>query len=141
MADIKRSDFDIDFRYGQQGEVFVNHLLTAPIETVEAKRDRKWCRTGNFYIEVECWSDNQKTWYPSGINTTKATHQAFIIHDSVLIFPTERVRETVRLHGAKIECSIPPNYSRGFLITPEQLLRMTAYSENQSIAPQSGHLG
>ena len=133
---MRNSDFDLDLRYGQEGEIYVNRLLTSPIETVESKRDRKWCRTGNFYIEVECWSDNTKSWYLSGINTTKATHQAFVIHDSVLIFPTERIKETVRLHGARVECSILPNYSRGFLITPEQILRMTAHAENQSIAPR-----
>jgi hypothetical protein len=133
---VSRSDFDLDLRFGQDGEVYVNRLLTSPIETVEVKRDRKWSRTGNFYIEVECWSDNTKSWYLSGINATKATHQAFIIHDSVLIFPTARIRETVRLHGAKGECSIPPNYSRGFLITPEQILQMTAREEIRAIVPQ-----
>lgn len=139
MADMKRSDFDLDLRFGQMGEIYVNHLLTAPIETVEAKRDRKWSRTGNFYIEVECWSDNTRSWYQSGINTSKATHQAFVIFDSVLIFPTERVRATVRACGSKVECSIPPNYSRGFLITPEQLLSMTANEENRAVVQQSRH--
>lgn len=133
MDNVKRSDWDLDLRFGQEGEVYVNHLLTSPINTVESKRDRKWHKTGNFYIEVECWSDNTKSWYLSGINTTKASHQAFVIHDSVLIFPTERVRETVRLHGARVECSIPPNYSRGFLITPAQLLQMTANAESRGV--------
>lgn len=133
---VKKSDFDLDLRFGQQGEVYVNHLLTSPIETVEVKRDRKWSQTGNFYIEVECWSENNQSWYLSGINTTKATHQAFLLHDSVLIFPTHRIKETVRLHGAKVECSIPPNFSRGFLITPEQILQMTAQSEIQEVAQQ-----
>lgn len=132
-SQVKNSDFDLDLRFGQQGEVYVNHLLTSPIETVEVKRDRKWSRTGNFYIEVECWSENNKSWYLSGINTTKATHQAFLLHDSVLIFPTHRIKETVRLHGAKVECSIPPNFSRGFLITPEQILQMTAQSEIREV--------
>lgn len=133
-SQVKKSDWDLDLRFGQEGEVFVNKLLTSPIETIEVKRDRKWSRTGNFYIEVECWSHNNQSWYLSGINTTKATHQAFLLHDSVLIFPTERIKETVRLHGAKVECSIPPNFSRGFLITPEQILRMTAQSEIRGVA-------
>jgi hypothetical protein len=136
MDSVKRSDFDIDFRYGWEGELVVNWLLSAPIETVEVKRDKKWCRTGNFFIEVECWSDNNKCWYPSGITTSKATHQAFVIHDSVLVFPTKRIRDTVREHGAKVECSIPPNYSRGYLITPQQILSLTASAENQSVAQQ-----
>jgi hypothetical protein len=135
-SQVKKSDWDLDLRFGQEGEVFVNKLLTSPIETIEVKRDRKWSRTGNFYIEVECWSNNNQSWYLSGINTTKATHQAFLLHDSVLIFPTERIKETVRLHGAKVECSIPPNFSRGFLITPEQILRMTAQSEIRGVAQQ-----
>lgn len=135
-SQVKKSDWDLDLRFGQEGEVFVNKLLTLPIETIEVKRDRKWSRTGNFYIEVECWSHNNQSWYLSGINATKATHQAFLLHDSVLIFPTERIKETVRLHGAKVECSIPPNFSRGFLITPEQILQMTAASEIRGVAQQ-----
>lgn len=53
---MKNSDWDLDFRFGQAGEVLVNSLLTAPIETVEVKTDRRWKETGNLYIEVYCWS-------------------------------------------------------------------------------------
>lgn len=119
---MKRSDFDIDFRYGQQGEVFVNHLLTSEIETVEVKRDRKWIDTGNIYIEIECWSDAIGCWYPSGINATKASHWAFVLEDMVVIVPSDRVRKAIAIHGIRREMNRPEYSTRGFTVTIEQLM-------------------
>ena len=47
------SDFDLDFRYGQDGELYVNNLLQDPLKTVECKRDSRWIDTGNIFIETE----------------------------------------------------------------------------------------
>jgi hypothetical protein len=122
MDDIKRSDFDIDLRYGQEGESYVKQLLN--IETIEVKRDKRWKNTGNLYIEVWCWSDNNKEWYPSGLQVTKATHWAFVLEETVIIVPVAQLIETVQKYGNKIECSIPPNYSKGFLIKVNDLLEV-----------------
>jgi len=51
-----KSDWDIDLRYGQDGEEYVRRLLT--METVEVKRDRRWKETGNIYIETSCYYVN-----------------------------------------------------------------------------------
>ena len=122
MDDIKRSDFDIDLRYGQEGESYVKQLLN--IETIEVKRDKRWKNTGNLYIEVWCWSDNNQEWYPSGLQVTKATHWAFVLEETVIIVPVAQLIETVQKYGNKIECSIPPNYSKGFLIKVTDLLEV-----------------
>lgn len=122
MDDIKRSDFDIDLRYGQEGESYVKQLLN--IETIEVKRDKRWKNTGNLYIEVWCWSDNNQEWYPSGLQVTKATHWAFVLEETVIIVPVAQLIETVQKYGNKIECSIPPNYSKGFLIKVNDLLEV-----------------
>lgn len=122
MDDIKRSDFDIDLRYGQEGESYVKQLLN--IETIEVKRDKRWKNTGNLYIEVWCWSDNNQEWYPSGLQATKASHWAFVLEEMVVIVPVAQLIKTVEKYGHKIECSIPPNYSKGFLIKVNDLLQI-----------------
>lgn len=122
MDSIRNSDFDIDLRFGQAGEVLVNSLLTAPIENVEVKRDRRWKETGNLYIETWCWSDNLSQWYPSGFATATATHWSWVLEEMVLTFPVALIKQTIQRNGHAIECSIPPNYSKGYLIKVTDLL-------------------
>ena len=119
----KLSDFDLDFSFGQEGENLVNELLTGG-KTVEVKRDRKWYQTGNLYIETECWSNESKSWVNSGLLTTKAEYWAFVLETGVVMVTTKCVAWTVQRYGHRIECSIEPNYSRGFLITAENLFDM-----------------
>ena len=117
------SDWDIDLRYGQEGEVYVNSLLTAPIETIEVKRDKRWIETGNLYIETECWSDVMQSWYHSGISTSKASHWSFVLEDSVVIVPIKRLKFVVQKYGRKKEMNRPDYSTKGFLITVEDLFR------------------
>jgi hypothetical protein len=98
--------------------------LTAPIETVEVKRDKRWKNTGNLFIEVWCWSVNKSEWYPSGLQTSKATHWAFVLEEMTVIVPTDQLKKTVEKYGHPIECSIPPNYSKGYLIKVTDLLQV-----------------
>jgi len=119
-----KSDWDLDLRFGQEGEVAANALLTAPIETVEVKRDRRWKETGNLYIETECWSDVLACWYASGISTTKASHWSFILEDSVLTVPTERVSKAVAFYGVRREMNRPEYSTKGFTITVADLLKV-----------------
>ena len=121
---MSRSDWDLDLRFGQQGEVMVNSLLTAPIETVEVKRDRRWKETGNLYIETECWSDVLDCWYASGISTTKASHWAFILEDSVLTVPTAKVSKAIAFYGIRREMNRPEYSTKGFTITVADLLKV-----------------
>lgn len=116
------SDWDLDLRDGLAGEATVASLLQS--ETVEVKTDRRWYETGNIYIETECWYNKSQTWEPSGIRVSKATHWAYVLEDSVIIVPTERLREMLWESEFKtpINCNIPPNPSRGYLITPANLL-------------------
>ena len=115
------SSFDLDFRYGYAGEQLVEELLTNG-KTVEVKRDRKWHETGNLYIEVECWYNNTQSWQASGIAVTEADYWAFVLEESVLMIPTLNVIQAINKYGREINCEIPPNKSRGFLITVNDLL-------------------
>lgn len=115
------SSFDLDFRYGYAGEQLVEELLTNG-KTVEVKRDRRWHETGNLYIEVECWYNRTESWQASGIAVTEADYWAFVLQESVLMIPTINVIQAINQYGRQITCEIPPNKSRGFLITVNDLL-------------------
>jgi len=115
------SSFDLDFRYGYAGEQLVEELLTNG-KTVEVKRDRRWHETGNLYIEVECWYNSTQSWQASGIAVTEADYWAFVLEESVLMIPTINVIQAINQYGRQITCEIPPNKSRGFLITVNDLL-------------------
>jgi hypothetical protein len=115
------SDFDLDFRFGQQGENSVANLLS--IETVEVKTDRRWKETGNVYIETYFYSLASQDWIPSGINITKATHWAFKLEDAVLLVETPKLIEAIKEYGVPISTPIEPNPSKGFLMKPENILR------------------
>jgi hypothetical protein len=118
---VKNSSFDLDFGYGRKGEQLVEELLTEG-KRIEVKRDRKWWSTNNIYIEVECFFRKSMSWEPSGINVTEAEYWAFVLEKAVIMVPTSHVRWAVHHKGREITCEIPPNLSKGFLITVEDLL-------------------
>lgn len=120
---MKNSNHDLDYRDGKEGEVYVNHLLTSPIDTVEVKRDRRWIETGNVFVEQECWSDIVGSWYRSGINATKATHWSFVLEDMVLIVPTQTVQKAIAMFGIRREMNRPEYSTKGMTVTVNDLLK------------------
>ena len=119
---MKDSNWDLDLRDGLRGESIVADILNA--DTIEVKTDRRWRHTGNLYIETECYYKSSNSWELSGISVSKATHWAFVLEDSVLIIPTYRLREAIHDHPRPITCNIPPNPSRGHLVTPALLMEL-----------------
>ena len=111
-----KSDWDLDLAFGKAGEIQVNELLTASIETVEVKRDRRWLETKNLYIEMSCFSEKVNAWYLSGLSTTKASHWAFVLEDIVVIVPTDKLKRIVELKGRKIQMLRDEYSTRGYLI-------------------------
>lgn len=126
----KNSSFDLDFGYGRKGEQLVEELLTEG-KKVEVKRDRKWWRTNNLYIEVECYFKKSESWERSGLRVTTAEYWAFVLEKSVLIVPTTALNYAVDNFGREITCEIPPNLSKGYLITVEDLLTATRKLKNE----------
>jgi hypothetical protein len=118
------SSFDLDLKFGVEGESLVSELLTGG-KTVEVKRDRKWYKTNNLYIETECYFVGKGDWAPSGLSVTTAYYWAFVLEQSVMIVPTDVLRFAVQEFGREITCDIPPNQSKGYLITVENLLTAT----------------
>ena len=134
---MKDSNWDLDLRAGLLGESVVADILKA--DTVEVKTDRRWYETGNLYIETECYYKSSNSWEPSGIAVSKATHWAFVLEDSVLIVPTFRLREAIHEHPRPITCNIPPNPSRGHLVTPAlliELIRLAKQREELAVEEQ-----
>lgn len=117
----KLSDFDLDYSNGLVGENLVDALLGGG-KTVEVKTDLKWKDTGNVYIETTCWSHRKNEWYPSGLSASKADFWAFVLQGGVVLVPTTQLKETVTRFGRAITCNIPPNPSKGYLITIENIL-------------------
>lgn len=118
----KLSDFDLDYSFGLEGENLVNELLTGG-KTLEVKRDRKWWDTGNIFIEVQCWYNASKSWEDSGLTVSKADYWAFVLESGVIIVPINHVKYAVKVFGKRIECTIEPNNSRGYLITAKDLIK------------------
>lgn len=124
---MKNSDFDMDLKNGQAGENAVWRRLNSDMSTVEVKRDGRWFDTDNLYIETECYYNRSQSWEPSGLSVTKALVWVFVLGDLHISLPTENLRdmiETKRKVGTlrEINCVIPPNPSRGVLITVQDLL-------------------
>jgi hypothetical protein len=125
----KFSDFDLDFQKGKAGENLVEGAIVALCagSTVEVKTDLKWQKTGNLYVETECFYQTSQQWELSGLSVTKATHWAFVLNGLIIILPTDDLRKVVEVEGTPIDCKIEPNPSRGFLIKPEHILARFKY--------------
>jgi hypothetical protein len=126
----KNSSFDLDFGYGRKGEKLVEELLTEG-KRIEVKRDRKWNKTGNLYIEVECWFLKTQSWEASGLMVTEAEYWAFVLEKGVLMVPTDHVHHAIKKAGREITCDIPPNKSKGYLITVDDLLTAMKELKNE----------
>jgi hypothetical protein len=126
------SDFDMDLAFGQEGESLVKELLTGG-QTIEVKRDKRWKETGNVYVETECYFNRTQSWGPSGINVTKAAYWAFVLEEMVLLIPIEALRYAVDEFGSSIACNIPPNPSKGVLLTVPQLLKSIKEYKNADL--------
>jgi hypothetical protein len=134
---MKDSNWDLDYRDGLVGESRIADLLH--MDTVEVKTDRRWVETGNLYIETECFYQSDQEWKPSGVRASKATHWGFVLEDSVLIIPLYRLKEVIWEHGKSITCNIPPNPTRGYLITPAALIEYVKQARNKEIAAHDAH--
>lgn len=118
--------FDIDLEYGRQGELFIGSVVEAlKADRIEVKRDGKFARTGNLYVEFEC--RNRGQWRDSGLKTTDAALWAFVLGDSglAIIVPTELLKEVCRLRyhaGHVAEETDGSNPTRGVLLPVQYLM-------------------
>lgn len=86
-------NFDIDLRYGQEGEKLVHDILSGGLR-IEVKTDRMAHTTGNLAVEYKC----RGKW--SGISTTQADWWAFVLcHNShILMIRTDMLKVLVKIY-------------------------------------------
>lgn len=91
-------EFDIDYEYGRQGELFFQSIRKAMQEDrVEVKRDGRFAETGNLYVEFACL--RRGTWTPSGIAVSTAEAWSFVLGDSevALTLSTDLLKDICRM--------------------------------------------
>ena len=115
------SDFDNDYRDGLVGE----SLTAEIIQTAEVKTDYQWQRTGNFYIEYECFYNNINAWAPSGIEVTTANYWSLVMpirnkKPIVLDIPTSLLKKVCK-GASKAEMNDGLNPSKGYLVKVSQI--------------------
>lgn len=124
MGNIKDSRYDISTRKGELAEKLVIRILTD--KTIEVKNDGQWVKTGNLFVEMWCWQQLSQSWKKSGLLITESDYYAFVIEGAILHFPTSVVMETCKRFGKQGKCDIPPNPSKGYLVTVNELLTVLA---------------
>ena len=86
-------DFDLQYAPGHQGELFVADTWTSFLDgaRIEVKTDLKTARTGNVFLEYDCWKSG--LWTPSGIcrNTGETAElMAVVPYRTVAIIAPQR---------------------------------------------------
>lgn len=119
---MRQPDFDIDFRRGQQGELFVQRIIQGIKDgTTEVKRDDRAAETGNLYIETECL--RQDVYCSSGISETRAEIYAFVVGDLMLAVPTPMLRQILP-SLRRASCDRGNHPTRGYLLPLGTLIGM-----------------
>jgi len=116
MTDGYVPDFDIDAAVGGQGALFAATAMDAihDGESAEVKTDEASWRTGNVYIELECWVSGQ--WVPSGVNR-QAVLWAHVVANGLVIFaPREQVKAVALKYGRPRRCRRGNHPTRGMAI-------------------------
>jgi hypothetical protein len=135
LADGYQPDFDLDLEYGRQGELFASRAIDAinSGQSVEIKTDDETARTGNVYIELECFVSGQ--WVGSGVNT-KAFLWAHVIVGGVVVFALkEHVRTVAMTYGKPGECKRGSHPTRGRLIpVPQFVAALTGVAKRSGVA-------
>lgn len=89
--------WDIDNSYGQEGELLVGDIIEGIKHgRVEVKRDWMFHKTGNLYVEYECY--RQGGWHKSGVAITEAETWVFVLGDSnvAICISTDRLKTIAR---------------------------------------------
>lgn len=100
MAEGYEPDFDIDYKAGEQGQLWVADVIDAmQSDRGEIKTDEKALLTKNAYFEWACQYRGQ--FELTGIAHTKAEVWCHVIGDVIVIAPKDVVLAAVRRYYAK----------------------------------------
>lgn len=117
----KLSDWDINLAEGQWGENLLTEILMDSGDKLEIKTDYQWQRTGNIYVEYECYYVQAGKDKPSGLSVSKAPYYVFVLpwadrEPLIKIIPTALLKLVVKAKGREAECTHSQNPSKGYLI-------------------------
>jgi hypothetical protein len=117
--------WDITSEEGHQGVLFAQWAKEAITSgaSVEVKTDLESWRTGNVYIEFECWVSGR--WEHSGIDerhTQSVLWAHLVVGPMVLYAPTEYVRWVALKYGKPRECPRGSNPTRGRVMPIPQFM-------------------
>lgn len=132
---MRQPDFDLDFRRGQQGELFAERIIEGLRGgLVEVKRDDAAIQTGRLYIETDCRTARMAGMYePSGIRVSKADFWAYVVGEGLIVVPTQLLRDI--LPGlSSASCPRGSNPTKGAVIpigTLWNMIRARAREESQ----------
>jgi len=127
-------EFDIDYEYGRQGELFVTSIRKAMQEDrVEVKRDGRFADTGNLYVEFAC--RKRAGWAPSGIAVSTAEAWSFVLGDSevALTLSTDLLKDVCRMayrQGRVAEQTNGSHPTKGVLLKVSHLMAYLRKQEN-----------
>lgn len=117
----RQPDFDIDYKDGYQGELWVADVLDSLEDgaRIEVKRDRLAVETGNVYLEYECWKSGQ--WVKTGFLSRTAELYSIALAPMVVVSaPTSAVRAVAAKYYAdernRRECPVGGNPTRGVIV-------------------------
>jgi hypothetical protein len=115
------SSWDLDYRDGLEGE----NLMASIIETSEVKKDFQWQKTGNVYIEFECWYNNDGKFKPSGIAVTESNYYSLVLpvkelKPVVVSVPTSMLKKLCK-ESPTVSMDQGANPSKGYLVKVSQI--------------------
>jgi hypothetical protein len=119
-----RPDFDIDYRYGRQGELLVADVLRQ-IANGDARVEVKTSRFSDWFLFVEVQQRPRGCdWRPSGIAATSAEYWAFVKPNGcILLAPTEELRKHVATSQLVGGGENGDNPTKGVLVNAALLLK------------------
>lgn len=129
--DPKLSHFDLDFKRGAQGEIFVDDvrkMLADGSGTIEVKTDDKFIESKRLYVEEEC-RGRDGIWRPSGLAVTKAHLWAFVFGEQpgMMVVETEWLRRAVveaKQHPSnRVECKYGENPTKGTCVSINHFIK------------------
>lgn len=117
---VREPRWDHDWELGRQGELLCDDIAKAFANGAsrEVKTDMRAADTGRIYVEYECF--RQGEWRPSGIKTSEAEYQVFVLgNQALLVFPRLVLLALARrawMEGHKVSCLNGSHPTRGVAI-------------------------
>jgi len=119
--------WDIDLSVGNWAENLLVKVLQDAGGHIEVKFDLQWKRTGNIFVEYECFYVNEGKVKPSALSTSESEYYAFVLDwpnraPLIKLIPTDLLKKVVEKKGTFMPANQDgPNPTSGYLIKLEDI--------------------